>query len=145
MKINFCTEHHHHPGPGFGAMRIAALAVGGVAFAVLFAFLFGWFVELLWNWLMPDLFALKSITYWQAFGIVVLAKLLFGGCGKHHPGHHGRHWRNYYRHWKDGDNDNGDVWKPRGSYHNWKYYDRYWREEGKAAFEAYIDKIEKDG
>ena len=29
-------------------------------------------------------------------------------------------------------------------YNNWKYYDKYWREEGKAAFEAYIDKIEKE-
>jgi len=29
-------------------------------------------------------------------------------------------------------------------YKNWKYYDQYWRDEGKAAFEAYLDKLEKN-
>lgn len=36
-------------------------------------------VQCLWNWLLPDIFGLKEITYWQAFGLFVLAKLLFGG------------------------------------------------------------------
>ena len=35
----------------------------------------------LWNWLMPDLFGLATINYWQALGIMVLAKLLFGFGG----------------------------------------------------------------
>jgi hypothetical protein len=131
-------------GPRFGALRIAGLVMGGVVFAAVFAFLFGWLVELLWNRLMPDLFGIKEITYWQAFGIVILAKILFGGPGKgfHHPGHHHRHWMKLRRHCRDW--DGSEVWKPHGAYANWKYYDRYWREEGKAAFEAYIDRIEKE-
>ena len=43
----------------------------------------------LWNWLMPDLFGIATINYWQAFGIMVLAKLLFGfggGSGKSKSG-----------------------------------------------------------
>ena len=32
---------------------------------------------LLWNWLMPDLFGLKEITYWQGWGLVLLSHLLF--------------------------------------------------------------------
>jgi hypothetical protein len=116
----------------------------------MFAFLFGWLVQLLWNWLLPGIFNVKAITYWQAFGIVVLAKILFGGFSRHHSrpyfGRHFRHWRHHYKSWYNGDNwDNDDTWKPHGSYRNWKYYDRYWHEEGKAAFESYIDRIEKDG
>jgi len=31
----------------------------------------------LWNWLMPVLFGLKTITFWQAWGLLYLAALLF--------------------------------------------------------------------
>lgn len=31
----------------------------------------------LWNWLMPTLFGLKTITFWQAVGINVLSGILF--------------------------------------------------------------------
>jgi len=59
--------------------------------AALFFFLFGYVVMLLWNWLMPALFGLHAIGYWQAIGILFLSKILFGGF-------HGRpgrrsHWR----------------------------------------------------
>ncbi|MDR1256429.1 MAG: hypothetical protein LBJ86_01625 [Spirochaetaceae bacterium] len=36
---------------------------------------------LLWNALMPDIFALPRLNYWQAAGILVLAHILFGGLG----------------------------------------------------------------
>ncbi len=48
---------------------------------VLFVALFGLLVMLLWNWLMPALFGLKAIGYWQAIGLVVLCRILFGGRG----------------------------------------------------------------
>lgn len=37
--------------------------------------LFQW----LWNITMPDVFNLKAITYWQAFRLLLIAGLLFGG------------------------------------------------------------------
>ena len=40
---------------------------------------FGFVVMSLWNWLMPDLFGLPSIGYWQAWGLIALSKILFGG------------------------------------------------------------------
>jgi hypothetical protein len=55
--------------------------------AVLFAAVFGFVVQGLWNWLMPELFGWKAIGYWQAWGLIVLSKILFGafrgagGCG----------------------------------------------------------------
>ena len=38
-----------------------------------------WIVMSLWNCLLPDILGVKSITYWQAMGILVLSKILFGG------------------------------------------------------------------
>lgn len=35
------------------------------------------FMMLLWNWLMPYLFGLKTIGYFQAFGLHFLARLIF--------------------------------------------------------------------
>src|ERR1700758_2992854 len=37
------------------------------------------FVMTLWNWLMPALFGRSTITVWQALGLLVLSKILFGG------------------------------------------------------------------
>jgi len=38
---------------------------------------FGSAVLHLWNWLMPDLFGLKHINYWQALGLIGLSWILF--------------------------------------------------------------------
>jgi hypothetical protein len=40
----------------------------------------------LWNALMPEIFGLPALGYWQAAGLVILARILFGGLG---PGHFG--------------------------------------------------------
>jgi hypothetical protein len=56
----------------------------GIGFAILgigLAFLFGWVVMLLWNWLMPDIFGLKRVTYWQAWGLLILCCILFKDFG----------------------------------------------------------------
>lgn len=41
----------------------------------------GIIVMLLWNYLMPVLFGLKTITYLQALGLFLLSKILFGNIG----------------------------------------------------------------
>ncbi|MCO5237772.1 MAG: hypothetical protein M9933_16050 [Chitinophagaceae bacterium] len=38
-------------------------------------------VMLLWNWLMPAVFGLSIVSFWQALGIFVLCRLLFGRFG----------------------------------------------------------------
>jgi hypothetical protein len=40
----------------------------------------------LWNWLLPPLFGWHEITFWQALGILVLCRILFGGRGWHGVG-----------------------------------------------------------
>jgi Ca2+/H+ antiporter, TMEM165/GDT1 family len=56
------------------------------------AIVFGFVVEMLWNWLMPAVFGLHAITYWQALGLFLLGKILFGGF-RGRPGWGGGHWR----------------------------------------------------
>ena len=62
-----------------------------VLFAALFATVFGFVVMSLWNWLMPALFGWHLINFWQAVGVLVLSKILFGGF-RGHPGRH-LYWR----------------------------------------------------
>ena len=40
---------------------------------------FGSAIWQLWNWLMPELFGLPAIGFWQAVGLMALCWLLFGG------------------------------------------------------------------
>jgi len=42
-------------------------------------FLFSLLLQWLWNITMPDVFGLKEITFWQAFRLLIIAGLLFGG------------------------------------------------------------------
>jgi hypothetical protein len=47
--------------------------------AALFVTLLGLIVMRLWNWLTPALFGWHVITFWQALGVLILSKILFGG------------------------------------------------------------------
>mgnify|MGYP001126950129 CR=1 FL=1 len=38
----------------------------------------GAIVMLLWNWLMPVIFGLPALSLWQALGLLVLMRILFG-------------------------------------------------------------------
>jgi hypothetical protein len=57
---------------------IAPLAILGM---VIFAWIGGEVVMLLWNWLAPALFGLRPVTFWQALGLLALCRILFGGFG----------------------------------------------------------------
>lgn len=52
-------------------------------------------VQFLWNKVLVDVLAVKSITYWQAAGIFILSRMLFGSFswGKKH--HHHRMKKNF--------------------------------------------------
>jgi hypothetical protein len=63
------------------AKRIAIIAPLAILGVILFVFLGGKIVQLLWNWLAPALFGWQLITFWQALGLLVLCRILFGGFG----------------------------------------------------------------
>jgi hypothetical protein len=122
---------------GFGLLGIVGFSA--------FILVVGLVIMSLWNWLMPSLFHIVAITFWQAVGLAVLARLLFGvsHMGRHHWAHH-RRWR--HRHAHAGDcccNDHHD------GHHNgkeecncnsdqWKYYDKFWEEEGEKSFNDFV-------
>src|SRR5579862_3096509 len=54
-------------------------------------FLVSYIVMLLWNALLPEILHTSTITFWQAMGLFVLAKILFGFGGKG-GGHRGGPW-----------------------------------------------------
>ena len=62
---------------------IAPLAIMGILLVV---FIGGELVKQLWNWLLPPLFGWRQITFWQAFGLLALCRILFGGSGWHRSG-----------------------------------------------------------
>lgn len=50
-------------------------------------------VQLLWNWIIAPTFSIVSLGYWQAMGLLVFCRLLFGrfSFGRHTP--HRAHYK----------------------------------------------------
>jgi hypothetical protein len=68
-------------------MKYGVAKVIKVVLTVIVAFfVFGFVTMHLWNWLMPMIFGLTPITFWQALGLVLLSKILFGGFHRHGGG-----------------------------------------------------------
>jgi hypothetical protein len=113
--------------------RIIGGVIAGLVVMTAFSLVIGAIAMVLWNWLMPDIFELGRIDYWQAFGIVLLAKLVFGGFGKHFPPPFaGRKWAD--RRWLE-------YAKHRGFSHNWHLdddYEEWWKKQGSQSFDEYM-------
>ncbi len=82
----------------FSGRRIHPLKV--LFFITVFiTFVFGlsWIVMFLWNAILPDVTGVKPLTLWQAMGLLVLSKILFGGFfGRK------RHWgQSKRKRWKE--------------------------------------------
>lgn len=55
------------------------LIVAGVVMVPAFLALFGAVTMWLWNWLMPTIFKLPEIGFWQAIGLLLLSHIFFKG------------------------------------------------------------------
>jgi hypothetical protein len=62
----------------------AGVIVLGIIAGVGLLFLFGFIVMSLWNWLMPKIFGLPVLGYWEAWGVLILSCILFGRLGGGH-------------------------------------------------------------
>lgn len=58
-------------GQAVGILIVAAVIAAGVGIILAIP------VMLLWNWLMPQIFGLMEIGIFQAWGLIVLAHLMF--------------------------------------------------------------------
>ena len=78
------AEHKHGMEGWWEERTVPQKILAVIGFIILGAglfFLCGWVVMLLWNWLMPEIFGLKTLTYWQAWGVLALSCILFGRIG----------------------------------------------------------------
>lgn len=71
--------------------KIAVMAAAALVFIPMFLALFGAITMWLWNWLMPAIFKLPTIGFWQAVGILILCQLLFKGGPMGRAGR--SHWK----------------------------------------------------
>jgi hypothetical protein len=101
-------------------IHVLGFTLLGIVIAVFFAFVFGFVAKWLWNWLMPDIFGLRQITYWQAFGLILLTRLLFGGFRHHGHDHHMQHHGHRFR--KGLPHDHEDLFRHHADLlnHHWK-------------------------
>lgn len=114
-------------------LKIVVYTILGAGGMVLLGLLFGYLIQWLWNSLMPALFGLTEITFWQAVGLFVLAKFLFGFGGSS-----GGEDKSHKKHKRERDCMKED-WP------NWRHYDEWWEKEGKTAFQAYAGKKNEPG
>jgi hypothetical protein len=61
--------------------RLIWIAPAAILGIVIFSWIGGQVVMLLWNWLAPALFGWRQINFWQALGLLALCRILFGGFG----------------------------------------------------------------
>jgi len=103
----------------------------GILTAVFFAALFAVAVTFLWNWLMTDLFGLKAINYYQAFGLVLLARLLVGGWHKGHGDGEHKHFQDFF--------GKNEAPRFRDFHHDRDAFSEFWDKEGREAFKSYLN------
>lgn len=58
-------------------IRIVGIMLLNLVLWTLFSLALAWPVKLLWNWLMPLIFGLPAISFWQAAGMMLLVNILF--------------------------------------------------------------------
>ncbi|WP_128755326.1 hypothetical protein [Aquimarina sediminis] len=105
----------------FGAIAITGLAI-----------LFGYVIMWLWNWLMPEIFGLTTLTYWQAVGLFILLKILIGGCGGGGSKKSSK------------SSDNTCKNDSKSDFSKWKHYDKFWKEEGDELYTKYLERLQSD-
>lgn len=103
--------------------------------AIVFLLLFGYGFMLLWNWLMPEVFGLPLLNYWQAVGILFMSKILFGSFGDLDN----KNSRKTQRHSLMGKKQG----RCKSDFSKWEFYDDFWKEEGETAFNQYVERLQK--
>lgn len=58
--------------------NIVSIFIAAIIIAVALMLVFALPTYWLWNWLMPTIFGLTKISFWQAFGLNLLSYIFFG-------------------------------------------------------------------
>lgn len=68
------------------AQKVVFWVVVGLAGMTVFGVLFGLIIQFLWNATLTPMFGVPEIGFWQAVGVFILAKILFGFGAGSSPG-----------------------------------------------------------
>jgi len=127
-------------------LMIIGFTIMGAGLVVLMGFVVMW----LWNWLMPLIFNLPTLTYWQAAGVFILAKIIFGGFGGDSSGNSksgkspkkeikeevSREFGKEFD--KEFDKEFGKYSESNKDYDD--LYEKWWEEKGESSFKEYMSK-----
>jgi hypothetical protein len=119
--------------------KIALWTVAGLTGAIVFGLLFGLLIQFLWNATLTEMFDLPALSFWQAVGLFILAKLFFGfGAGS---GGSPRK-RKKSRVERQSRSNSEDV----ATLADDETFKKFWQDEGKASYEAFRsdDSIDSD-
>ena len=103
------TEHNRDGDSWWEERKIGQKVLMGIGFGILgvgFLFLVGLVTMLLWNVLMPQIFGLTTITYWQTWGLLILSFIFFKNWGNGEKS--GRKERKRKRHLRQYMSQNGN-------------------------------------
>lgn len=128
------NQYFKHKMRGKSPLTIVGFVLFGIIAVGALAILFGYIVMSLWNWLMPELFDLPTLTYWQAVGLFILAKFLFGFGGNGGSG--GKNSNRKH------DNYCDNKQSKKRDFSKWEHYDKFWEEKGEEAYNSYVKAIE---
>lgn len=126
--FRYCREGRECRRPASRGGRILHFgghALLGVAVIAVVALVFGWVAMTAWNAVIPAVFNLSPISFWQAVALMVLARIL---VGRFHHGHRRDGKCGFGRHGRRQDIDT----PPDGS-----AFAQWWWEEGETAFRAF--------
>jgi hypothetical protein len=124
------------------AQKVVFWTVVGLAGMAAFGLVFGVIIQWLWNATLADLFGLPSISFWQAVGIFILAKLLFGFGGGSGPGSTGKRETREKAKQRDAAEareaaETADAESALPDLAEDEEFRRFWREEGREAYAVY--------
>lgn len=74
-------RHYHKKWEDFSIGVKVLIIIGGIIAGTGLLILCGFVVMWLWNALMPKIFGLPTIGFWEAWGLFILAHILFGRMG----------------------------------------------------------------
>ena len=98
-------RRHHKPWSQWSTRAKAGVIAGAVVVVPGLLALCGAVTMWLWNWLMPEIFRLPAIGFWQAVGLLLLAQLLFKGGHMGAAGRRGWKRRQVWKHMREDEAD----------------------------------------
>jgi hypothetical protein len=132
MKMMNASKQRWEKAPKWIKRLIIGIFIS--AGIVLLGLILGNVIQWIWNALMPGIFNLPEITYWQAVGIFIFARIIFG-CSF---GSDNNKKDKPSKDKTDNQDDNGH--KTKDDVKNWEHYNEWWEKEGKNAFDDYVNK-----